>query len=242
MSRQNIYDSEEFFCGYWALRQNPDSANELEEKPALFTLLGSVEGKRILDLGCGYGENCKTFVQMGATAVTGLDLSKKMLTVAKKENCDPKITYLNLPMEELYRVEGTFDLIVSSLAIHYVKDYPALVRMVFSKLSDGGTFVFSQEHPLTTAPRSGASWSPEGDCYYLCDYALSGQRKVNWFVDGVLKYHRTFSDVINALTKTGFSIAKILEPVPDKALQERLPQCKKELHKPNFLLVKAIKK
>ena len=50
---QNIYDNPEFFKGYIALRQNPHSANEMLEKPALFSLAPVLDGKRVLDLGCG---------------------------------------------------------------------------------------------------------------------------------------------------------------------------------------------
>lgn len=58
---QNIYDNPEFFKGYIALRQNPHSANEMLEKPALFSLAPVLDGKRVLDLGCGCGENCAEF-------------------------------------------------------------------------------------------------------------------------------------------------------------------------------------
>ena len=51
MSKQNIFDNEKFFEGYRALRENPDCANNLTEKPALFSMLGEIKGKRILDLG-----------------------------------------------------------------------------------------------------------------------------------------------------------------------------------------------
>ena len=78
MSKQNIFDNEKFFEGYRALRENPDCANNLTEKPALFSMLGEIKGKRILDLGCGYGENCLAFSKMGARSVTGTDISEKL--------------------------------------------------------------------------------------------------------------------------------------------------------------------
>ena len=63
---QNIYDSPEFFAGYQKLRENPNNANEREEKPALFSIAPDLAGKMVLDLGCGYGENCAKFKQLGA--------------------------------------------------------------------------------------------------------------------------------------------------------------------------------
>lgn len=58
-------------------------------------------GKRILDLGCGFGEHCKLFVEIGAEKVVGLDISQKMIEVAKIENHSPKIDDIHLSMEDL---------------------------------------------------------------------------------------------------------------------------------------------
>ena len=56
---QNIYDNQTFFEGYKKLRSNQYSANNIEEKPALFSLSPELTGKAVLDLGCGYGENSR---------------------------------------------------------------------------------------------------------------------------------------------------------------------------------------
>ena len=245
MSKQNIYDDDSFFDGYYKLRQNQDSANNLEEKPALFAMLPCVRGKRIIDLGCGYGENCRSFANMGAERVIGVDISQKMLEVARKEHSAPNIEYRNIPMEDI-RFDGyKFDIAVSSLAMHYVQNFEEFSKTVYSILADGGIFVFSQEHPLTTAPISGACWVKDDngtiDHYRLTDYARKGKRSVSWFVDGVIKYHRTFSDLINGLVAAGFKIEEMKEPLPTPETVKRLPGYAKDFHKPNFLLIKASK-
>jgi 2-polyprenyl-3-methyl-5-hydroxy-6-metoxy-1,4-benzoquinol methylase len=85
MEFQNIFDNEVFFEGYKTLRQKPDNANILEEKPAILSLLPSLEGNAVLDLGCGFGENCRLFSDMGAIAVTGIDISQKCLKLPKRK-------------------------------------------------------------------------------------------------------------------------------------------------------------
>lgn len=55
MAKQNIYDNERFFDGYRKLRENKVNANNLFEIPALFSLLPDLRGKKVLDLGCGFG-------------------------------------------------------------------------------------------------------------------------------------------------------------------------------------------
>jgi SAM-dependent methyltransferase len=72
MPTQNIYDNPVFFDGYKKLRDNPNNANILEEKPALFSLSPDLCNKNVLDLGCGYGENCAAFKRLGAYKVVGI--------------------------------------------------------------------------------------------------------------------------------------------------------------------------
>ena len=245
MSRQNIYDNETFFEGYKSLRGNENCANNLFEKPALFSLLPDLRGKRVLDLGCGYGENCKKFVQMGASKVVGLDISAKMLEIAEEENSDPKIEYKNLAMEDIVQLGQSFDLVVSSLALHYVEDYASLVKSVHALLENGGYFIFSQENPLNTCFSGGQRWTVDENGQKLfaniSNYSVDGKRESKWFVDGVKKYHRTFSTVINTLVENHFHIVKLIEPVPSEEMAKEHPEHSDLLHKPDFLLVKAQK-
>ena len=60
-------------------------------------------------------------------------------------------------------------------------------------------------------------------------------------VVGVVKYHRPFSDIINALANAGFIIEQVVEPLPEPWAVEKLPTMAKEYIKPNFLIVKARK-
>jgi 2-polyprenyl-3-methyl-5-hydroxy-6-metoxy-1,4-benzoquinol methylase len=119
MSKQNIFDNVVFFDGYYKLRQNIDSANNLVEKPVIFSMIGDVKGKSIIDLGCGYGENCITFSDMGAKQIVGIDISEKMLEVACRENYASNIKYCNVCMEDIGSMNLKYDIAVSSLAIHY---------------------------------------------------------------------------------------------------------------------------
>lgn len=240
---QNIYDNQEFFHGYMELRQNQFSANNLEEKPALFSLSPDLHGKSVLDLGCGYGENCAEFKKLGAADVLGIDISEKMLTVATAEH--PDIEFLRADMSDLSSVINKYDVIFSSLALHYIEDFDALAKQVHNLLNPGGYFIFSQEHPLTTAPISGSKWTKDADGnvlhYNLSNYARSGKRDTKWIIDGVVKYHRTLSEIVNGLVGAGFYIEKMLEPVPSEETIKRDKSREKNLHKPIFLLIKARK-
>lgn len=245
MSQQNVYDNEIFFEGYRKIRQKESNANDLFEIPALLSLLPDLKGKRILDLGCGYGEHCKMFIARGADSVLGIDISQKMLEVANRENADSAIEYRRLPMEDLDEIDDHFDLVVSSLALHYVEDFEGVVKNVHRLLKNGGVFVFSQEHPLVTCHSTGSRWTKneKGEKLHvnLSNYGISGERITTWFVDDLKIYHRTFSEILNTLTEAGFTIEKMIEPLPSDELLEQYPEHRDLFHKPDFLLLKVKK-
>lgn len=244
-NNQNIYDNDIFFEGYKKLRQNPDNANILEEKPAIMDLCPDLTNKNVLDLGCGYGENCRRFSEMGTRVVIGVDISQKMLEIANRENKADNIEYFNLDMMSIDTLNAEFDVVFSSLAVHYIEDFKALLCKIYSLLKNKGVFIFSQEHPLTTAPIKGASWTKDENGstvhYNLSDYCRNGERKVKWIIDDVVKYHRCFSKIVNDLVDAGFVIEQMLEPIPTDEVIQRLPSYKKDIDKPNFLIIKARK-
>lgn len=245
MAQQNIYDNEIFFAGYKKIRENQVNANNLFEIPALFSMMPNLKDKTILDLGCGFGEHCKGFVESGAKKVIGIDISEKMLEIAKQENADSKITYINMPMENIFELTEKFDIVISSLAFHYVEDFAGVVKNIYNLLNENGTFIFSQENPLCTCHSGGQRWTKDenGNKLYLnlSNYGIEGERESTWFVDDVKKYHRTFSSIINTLIETGFKIEKLIEPLPTEDLLKKYPDYKDLFHKPDFLLVKCTK-
>lgn len=247
MSRQNIYDNEIFFNGYKALRDSETNYNDLLEQPAMAKLLPDLNGKSVLDLGCGYGHNCIDFVRRGAKRVVGIDISENMLEVAKAESADEKIEYINMSMTDIAKLGEKFDFIYSSLAFHYIEDFDSFAKEMYSVLNSGGELLFSQEHPITTATIGDKGhWNKnikgERISYTFSNYNEEGERRTHWYVDGVVKYHRTFSGIVNALVKAGFVIEEICEPAPENWAVEKLPKIASEYKKPSFLIIKARKR
>ena len=75
----------------------------------------------------------------------------------------------------------------------------------------------------------------------LADYGIEGEKESEWFVEGIKKYHRMFSTVINTLTETGFIVERLIEPLPDENLLSKYPEYNDLFHKPDFLIVRARK-
>ena len=243
---QNIFDNQAFFDGYKALRERDDNLNLLLEQPAMKRLLPEMAGRSVLDLGCGYGHNCMDFVKRGAAEVVGVDISEKMLEIAKTESPNEKIRYINMSMTDIKSLGKQFDVIYSSLAFHYIEDFAGFARNMYSVLNSGGWLLFSQEHPIPTATVDGKGHfnfdeSGERTSYTLSDYHREGKRVISWFVDGVVKYHRTFGSIVTALAKAGFVIDTVEEPLPEEWALKKLPSLSREFIKPNYLIVKARK-
>lgn len=243
---KNIFDDEQFFSEYQELRRKEQNSNDLIIDPALDALLPDVTGKAVLDLGCGDGKHCADFIDRGAKSVVGIDISEKMLHLARAEHARDAIRYLNMSMTEIADLRETFDLIYSNMAFHYIEDFAAFAKTLFGVLHPGGTLLFAQEHPIITATIDGKGHFnklPSGRklSYVFSDYGIPGERVTRWFVEGVVKYHRRVSDIINALINAGFVIERVEEPLPEPWVIEKYPAYADEYIKPTFLIVKAHK-
>ncbi|HUC47657.1 MAG TPA: class I SAM-dependent methyltransferase, partial [Hyphomicrobiaceae bacterium] len=91
---QNIYDNDEFFAGYSRLPRSTEGLDGAPEWPALQALLPDLRGRRVLDLGCGFGWFCRWARERGAVHIEGIDVSEKMLARARATTGDATITYV----------------------------------------------------------------------------------------------------------------------------------------------------
>ncbi len=243
---QNIYDNPVFFEGYRKLRAREDNHNVLLEQPAMAELIPDLRGKTVLDLGCGYGNNCRNFIMRGACRVVGIDVSHKMLEVAKTENDLPQIEYRHLDMANISALSEMFDFVYSSLAFHYVEDLGKLMSDIYALLNPAGMLLYSQEHPITTATADdGGHFNRDENgnpvSYTFSNYNESGKREFSWFVDGVVKYHRPMGEILTTIAKTGFVIDAVCEPTPKPWAIEKNPKLVKEWTCPCFFIVRARK-
>ena len=217
--------------------------DELAKGKPLEKLLPDFTGKRVLDLGCGYGWHCGYAAGHGAAYVLGTDLSEKMLETARIKNSAPAIQYRRSAMEELTFPAGSFDVVLSSLALHYVRDFGPLVENIFRWLTPGGAFVFSSEHPVFTAYGS-QDWyyGPDGEILHfpVDNYYYEGERDAVFLGEHVVKYHRTLTTYLNTLLDCGFRLKRVVEPQPPEDMLD-LPGMRDEMRRPMMLLVSAEK-
>jgi SAM-dependent methyltransferase len=228
---QSLYDHPAFFAGYSQLRRSVEGLEGAPEWPSLRAMLPALPGLRVVDLGCGYGWFCRWAAAQGAARVLGLDLSQAMLARARSFGADERIVYEQADLARLALPAGAFDLVYSSLALHYIADVEALFAAVHR----------ATEHPVFMAP-SKPGWvvDAEGRWTWPVDgYAMEGPRVTDWFVPGVMKHHRMIGTTINGLIAAGFMIRHVEEFCPTAAQIAERPELAEECNRPMFLLVSA---
>lgn len=240
---QNIYDDPKFLAGYSEFPRSRDGLEATSEWPAFRALLPAIAGKRVVDLGCGFGQLSRWLGGEGAGSVLGIDLSEKMLARALAETTNPAVSYARGNLDDLMLVPGSADLIVSSMALHYVEDFGRIAKVLFDALAPGGQLVFSVEHPIYAA-RAEPEWvAADGrQAFAIADYCVEGRRVTNWIFDGVVKYHRTIGTMLNILIGAGFAYRAVDEWKPSDEQFAAHPHWKAtELTRPMFLLMSLTK-
>lgn len=240
-----LYNDEKFFNEYAKMsrsKQGLDGAGEWHQLKLLFPKL---EGKTVLDLGCGYGWHCKFAVEQGAIKVLGLDLSSKMIEEAKVRNFHKNIFYEVCRLQEYAYPNDTWDCVISNLVLHYIADLDSIFQKVYRTLKTGGVFLFNIEHPVFTAG-VGQDWiyneeNPNQPKYWPVDnYFMSGERKTHFLGCDVVKQHHTLTQILMGLLQQGFVIEAVEEAQPPKEMMH-IAGMADELRRPMMLLVKARK-
>lgn len=243
--KENRYDDLEFFEKYRQMPRSVDGLSAAGEWHAFRRMLPDLSNKRVLDLGCGFGWHCQYAISQGAQSIVGVDISERMLNQARKRSpTSPSITYLRLAIEDIEFPKDSFDVVISSLAFHYVES----LREVYSKVHDcllhDGDFIFSAEHPVFTSnDRQDWCYERQTRLHWPVDnYYHEGLRKTRFLQEDVIKYHRTLTSYLDGLLKVGFQLTGFVEPGPEENPSIDGQTIKDELRRPMFFIVSAKKK
>ncbi len=242
--KENKYDDDEFFNQYSKMPRSIGGLQSAGEWHELQKLLPNIKDKSVLDLGCGYGWHCRYAIEQGAKSVIGIDLSEKMLKEAKARTNDKRIVYMRKAIEDINFDKESFDLIISSLAFHYIKSFELICLKLFEILKHKGEFVFSVEHPIFTA-YGNQDWiyDEKGNKIHwpVDNYFNEGNREAIFLGQKITKYHRTLTTYINALINNGFFIRRIIEPLPSPEMLEKNELMREEFRRPMMLLISVYK-
>ena len=183
-------------------------------------------------------------MEHGAVSAVGVDISGKMLEVAREKTEDSRVRYVECAMEDIDFPDESFDVVLSSLAFHYVESFSQVVDKVRDSLAPGGYFVFSVEHPVFTAYGSQDWYYDEnGNILHfpVDNYYYEGKRKAVFLGEEVVKYHRTLTTYLNTLLTHGFELSQVVEPQPPESMLH-IPGMLDEMRRPMMLIVSARKR
>jgi SAM-dependent methyltransferase len=213
--------------------------NAYYERPALHALLPDVAGKRVLDAGCAAGAHTEWLLQHGASVVA-LDGSKSMVKLAQRrlgDRADVIHADLALPLPEVPALaNASFNLVLSSLTLHYLADWQQPLSEFRRVLKSGSRLLFSTHHPYWDR----RLLSPD-------DYFATGLVEDHWSLSGGPPrpfhfFRKTLGEILTAVAQADFVIEQVVEPQPSQALRERSPGDYESLRKqPAFLIVQARK-
>jgi len=209
-------------------------------------LLGDVDGRQVIVLGCGGGQECIALAKQRAQVV-GVDLSDEQIAYGRRL-ADDEGVFVTLEQGNVEDLKGVdderFDLAVSLQALDYVERIDLALAEARRVLRPGAAFVLSVHHPfdacLEDAPPYGLAksyWQAEVDWRWEFQEGAVSARLRSWY--------RPVSEWFSLLTAAGFRVERLLEPAPVAADVEpwrylgSTPQ-KAELA-PETLIVKAEK-
>ncbi len=204
--------------------------NALYERPAMLAMMPPVEGRRVLDAGCGSGMYCELLLDRGAR-VTGVDESARMLEHARTRLAGREVDLRQADLRDpLPFADGSFDGVVSALTLHYIPDWSTALTEFRRVLTPDGWLLFSTHHPGSDV----AHYKPDR---YL---EVEAQEDVIKWAGLVRFYRRPMSRIVNDLVEAGFAIERMEEPEPTEAFRELKPERYESiLRQPEFLLVRA---
>lgn len=205
----------------------PDGPTEREAR-----LFGDVQGRRVLDLGCGTGTNAVALARRGASVI-GVDASADRLRRAREraEAAGVRVEWHQRDAAELAFLRAdSFDLVLATYLLDEVEDAPRLFRQAHRVLKAGGVLVASHRHPFAlcceraaagTVPglgegtvAEGPGALPLGDVVVRRPYFERSPLLLAADGEEVTVWPRSLSEVFTAIGRAGFRVEVILEPEP----------------------------
>jgi SAM-dependent methyltransferase len=206
--------------------------NAYYERPATISLLPPLMNAKVLDAGCGSGWYAEYLLSRGAT-VTALDLNSEFVALTRSrvgERARVLQADLSRPLD--FAGDGEFDVALSALVLHYLRDWQPALCEFHRVLKPHGALVFSAHHPFM-------DWK----LFNKEDYFAIELLEDEWDIGKVRFYRRPLTAISQDLDSAGFFIERLLEPRPTEDFRLAHPEGYERLAKnPWFLFVRARKK
>ncbi len=202
--------------------------------PAVGELLNNLNGRDVLDLGCGEGRYSRIMQAKGAT-VSGIDPVPQFIAHAR--SLDTTSTYVEGTAESLPFADNSFNVVLSYLSIVDIEDLGAAAQEIRRVIRDGGELIIAT---LSNMASTTSGWVKDSDGNkthrtvdrYMEHFAMD----LEWRDIKIRNYHRPLSYILGLFLNNGFVLTQFIEPLPDAAD----PKSKEEYRVPTFQIYKLV--
>lgn len=133
--------------------------------PAVSEMLGNLSGQRVLDLCCGQGVLVPVLLRAGATAVTAVDASERLVRAGRErigKAAEIEWIVADASARPASWADGGHQVVVCMMAVHDVADLSGLLRNTADALAPGGRAIFVMMHPCFRIPQK-SHWGWDAD-------------------------------------------------------------------------------
>ena len=232
---------------YYAFRTNKDTSgwfyNEHLEMPTTLKMLGKLNKKKVLDLGCGPGLYVRELRKHGAI-VKGIDNSKELIEIARKENPLNDFKIASIENRLPYK-DKEFDLVLCTLVLGHFFSWDKIFKEVSRILKKNGLFVFSIKNPIIESTEKIKIKGKEFG-------VVKNYFKERWIIQywdkkgknvPIAHHHKTYSSIIKMIVNNGFEILDYEDTKPSLKSKKIFPkEYEKTINHPHFCVWKLRKK
>ena len=216
----------------------------LIEVPYILGLIGDVQGKRVLDAGCGGGFYSLWLSEKGAK-VLGIDSSEEMIRIARekasRKRLDPE--FLTGDISDLRVQDETFDLVISTLVLMDMKELDKAIGQLVRATRKGGAIIISIQHPVLTAGdwerKTGQKLFRKLD-HYFTEREIEAVWETHEKEQVSLKsYHRPLQAYVQPFLERECTLTHLIEPRPHETYRILNPREYEDTQRiPHFIIFK----
>lgn len=256
-----LYQNKEF-ANYWNERAGREGEvyKRLILDPLMFKISAPLQGKTILELGCGNGYRGPQFISRGAKRLILMDISKYNINFAREKCPDKKAEFIVHDATKKWPVKSaSCDIVFSTMMLNEISNIKTPIHEVYRVLQNHGKFIFSITHPsfdlyVYAQERAGlkskkikglGNYFRRGYTKFLLGINTSHTNRLvdkKYNKDFELEhYQRPLSDYFNQLVEAGFTVDRIDEPPLNKKILATNPKFKVYLNHPVGLVFSCTK-
>lgn len=223
--------------------------------PTLSGMLPELDGKRVLDAGCGAGIYTARLLDAGA-AVVGVDVSVEMIEEARDRVPAATFHVGDLGEPLTFLAGETFDVVLCQHVFSHLPDLATPLAEFARVLQPRGNLVVSTHNPVwdyllvreEEYPAVGAQAELESTVETVRDppkYGETERYDVVWSEDAVANrgtyYRRSLTGILSPMLEAGFDLDEVAEPTPDAAFEREHPDLTAQLREypPDSLCCRA---